>query len=131
MPDPRDIMFHTTIDQNGVEVSRNCHSAESYSHPAAEQLPACPHWMAGNGDSGPRGGYLEPPAENLVHKTKDRMLERLGRPGAGMTFEGDLLPRAERVSPTPRPTEHHAANCWCDWCQSSRSNSALPSPRPY
>jgi hypothetical protein len=108
-------MFRDRKDENGVTISDNSHSAESYSHPAIEQTPAYPHWMAG--ESG-RSGYMEPPAEGLVHKTKDRVIAGQGsRPGA-MTFCGDLLPRSERLprEEAGRGVERHDPSCWCDLC---------------
>lgn len=116
-------MFRERRDENGVEVSSNSHSAESYGHPLSEQCPARPHWMAGEDG---RGGYMEPPADGIVHKTKDRMLSRLGRPGA-MIFDGDLLPRAERM---PRaeagPLPAHDPSCWCDLCHPPSPPSNAP-----
>ena len=108
-------MFRDREDKNGVTISTNDHSAESYSHPPSEQRRSFPHWMAGEDD---RSGYMEAPAESIVHKTKDRVIGGRGsRPGA-MTFSGDLLPRSERL---PRAeagpaVEKHDPSCWCDLC---------------
>lgn len=85
-------MFYTRTDENGVEISCNAHSEMDYEHPPAEQEPGWPHLMIASG-SGP---YIDPPAQGLIHKTKDKVLNRLGRPGVGMYFDGDLLPRSER-----------------------------------
>jgi hypothetical protein len=107
--------FRTRTDANGVKISDNSHSAESYSHPLSEQRPAFPHWMAGEDG---QSGYMEPPARGIVHKTKDRMLTQLGRPGA-MIFDGDLLSRSERMTQKEvgRPDEPHDSSCWCEECR--------------
>lgn len=105
-------MFREYTDDNGVTTSCNAHPTSDFTHPPAAQRPAHPHWMAGEDG---HGGYLEPAAETLVHKAKDRFL---GRPNA-MTFEGDLLPRSERVSQAEagRGVEKHAPGCYCALCQ--------------
>jgi hypothetical protein len=111
----KDKMFHESTDENGVEISSNCHSAASFGHPLAEQVPGRPHWMAGESGS---GGYMEPPAQSIVHKTKDRIIGGQGsRPGA-MSFDGDLLPRSERLprAEAGRGVEVHDPSCWCDLC---------------
>jgi hypothetical protein len=116
-------MFRKQIDQNGVEIDSNSHTAQSYGHPPSEQLPSSPHWMAGTDG---RGGYMEPPAEGLIHKTKDRIIGGQGsRPGA-MSFSGDLLPRSERLprAEAGRGVEIHDANCWCDLCHPPMGTSA-------
>lgn len=104
-------MFHERKDDNGVEISSNAHS---YGPSSSEQLPSRPHWMQGMDG---RDGHMEPPTEGIVHKTKDRVLGRLGRPGA-MIFEGDLLPRSERLprEEAGRGVEVHDPSCWCDKC---------------
>lgn len=86
-------MFHEHEDENGVAISSNCHPASEFGPPAADQRPGWPHMMI----SGSTGPYIDPPAQDLVHKQKDRVLMRLGRPGVGMCFDGDLLPRSERM----------------------------------
>ena len=126
-------MFHDQVDSNGVTISLNSHS---YGPPSADQVPGRPHWMAGrNGHD----GYMEPPAEGIVHKTKDRVIAGQGsRPGA-MSFDGDLLPRSERVpvSQASRGVEVHDPSCWCELCSKAkmRANAgmaAVPSaPRIY
>lgn len=89
-------MFHNCTDANGVEVSHNAHPASEFGPAQSDLEPSWPHWMAGvSGEP----GYVEPPAESLIHKTKDRMLERLGRGRGGMSFDGDLRPRSERANP--------------------------------
>jgi hypothetical protein len=117
-------MFRDRVDENGVGISDNSHSAESYGHPLSEQRPAHPHWMAGEDG---HGGYLEAPAKGIVHKTKDRMLTHLGRPPGAMTFDGDLLPRSERMTrqeagPGPAAGEMHDPDCWCDLCHPMQSS---------
>jgi hypothetical protein len=114
----KDVMFRDRIDQNGVEISSNSHSAASYGHPLPEQVPGQPHWMAGENGR----GYIEAPAENIVHKTKDRVIGRSGRPGA-MIFDGDLLPRSERISSKEagRGVEVHDPSCWCELCRPSQA----------
>ncbi len=86
-------MFHTNTDENGVSYSTNCHPVSDYGPAPADQRPGFPHLMQQSG----AGPYIDPAPTNIVHKTKDRVLFRLGRPGAGMSFEGDLEPRADRV----------------------------------
>jgi len=108
-------MFHDSTDENGVTISSNSHSAESYSHPLSEQVPARPHWMAGG--SG-HEGYMEPPAKDLVHKTKDRVFGNPGLKGV----DGDLLPRSERIprKEAGQGVEIHDPSCWCDLCHPSQ-----------
>lgn len=76
-------MFRTYTDENGVTTSCNSHAAEDYG-PAPEDMA--------------RSGYpgIAPVSPNIVEDTRERMLFRLGRPGA-MNFDGDLLPRADRI----------------------------------
>ena len=77
-------MFRTYTDENDVTTSCNSHAAEDYG-PAAKD-------MAQSGYPGI--AHVSP---NIVQDTRDRMLFRLGRPGA-MSFDGDLLPRADRIA---------------------------------
>lgn len=107
-------MFRRYEDQNGVITSCNSHPSEEFTQPESDQRLARPHWMAGHDG---REGYLEPAATTLVHKAKDRVLGTGARPGM-MTFEGDLLPRSERVSreQAGRAVEGHAPGCWCPLC---------------
>jgi len=119
-------MFRTYTDDNGVEISCNSHPIENLTHPAAAQRPAHSHWMAGQDG---REGYMEPAAESLVHMTKDRVLGHLGRPGA-MTFEGDLLPRSDRVprEQASQGIEKHAPGCWCSECPPPMQTAAPAAP---
>jgi len=108
-------MFRKCVDQNGVEISGNSHPVTDYGHSANEQRPSQPHWMAGYDGF---GGYTEPPAETIVHKTKDRVIGGQRSRAGAMIFEGDLLPRSERVprEEAGRPIEKHDPSCWCDLC---------------
>jgi hypothetical protein len=123
--------FRTRTDQNGVETSDNSHSAESYSHPLSEQKPAHPRWMTGEDD---RGGYMQPPVESIVEKTRDRVVGSRSHLGA-MTFGSDLLPRSERISREEAGpgVERHDPSCWCDMCHppqmAASMEVAAPSPR--
>lgn len=83
--------FHTYRDQNGVTMSANCHSEQEFGPAPSSTRPSFPHLMLG-----PEGPYVDPAPESIVHKTKDKVLFRLGSTG-GMTYSGDLLPRAERI----------------------------------
>ena len=114
-------MFRKADDLNGVEYSTNSHPASEYTQAESDQKPARPHYMAGQEG---RGGYMEPAAEDMVHKAKDRVIGGVdGRPGA-MSFSGDLLPRADRIG--ERMHEKHAAECWCDKCRPQTQDNALP-----
>ena len=116
-------MFRTQTDDNGVSIDSNSHPMSEFTPPSSEQRPAYPHWMAGEDG---QGGYLEPPAETIIHRTKDRVIGGQGsRPGA-MTFGSDLLPRSERVSreEAGHGVEKHAAGCWCELCQ-ARSTAGI------
>ena len=98
-------MFHESTDENDVTISSNCHSAESYSHPQSEQEPGWPYSLGSPyGLSNSAISTIPTPSKGIVEKTRDRVLSRLGRPGAGMYFDGDLLPRADRIA-TDHTTE--------------------------
>ena len=83
--------FHQSKTANGVPYSCNAHPAEEFGPAPSTTYPGFPHMMIGS-----EGPYVDRAAESIVHKTKDKVLFRLGSTG-GMTFSGDLLPRAERI----------------------------------
>lgn len=105
-------MFHEDVDDNGVSRSTNAHS---HGPLPSDQVPSRAHWTGGM--DGSHEGHMEPPAEGIVRKTRERVLGRIGSPGA-MIFGSDLLPRSERLSreEASKGIEIHDPSCWCDKC---------------
>lgn len=83
--------FHTYRTANGVPYSCNAHPVQEFGPAPSDTKPGFPHLMRGA-----EGPYIDAAAESIVHKTKDRVLFRLGSTD-GMSYSGDLLPRAERI----------------------------------
>ena len=92
-------MFRNYTDDNGVTTSCNSHAPEDYGPAPADMRTKYPIIVR---DS--EGVSIVPAALNIVQDTRDRVLFRVGRPGA-MNFDGDLLPRAERLENSQNPNK--------------------------
>ena len=87
-------MFRNYTDDNGVTTSCNSHAPEDYGPAPADMRSSFPYRFASDAPATP----------NIVQDTRDRVLFRVGRPGA-MNFDGDLLPRAERLENSQNPNK--------------------------
>ena len=82
-------MFGECEDENGVAYSSNAHNEREYEPRVSDLTPDSPryNWT-------PEGYKEDTTQRPLTRRTMDRVYNR---PGA-MQFEGDLLPRADRIA---------------------------------
>jgi len=92
--DPRDVMFRSYADLNGIPTSCNSHDEVEFEPPPSQLAPVSERYAYNRST----GNYEQvPPPDSLVERTRERMLNSLGNGRGGMVFEGDSLPRADRI----------------------------------